>query len=514
MTNSVIDLLEDVVERCESGSAIKDSTCEYSWGQVLDRVEHLASGLIRLDNEIANKRMPIPVFIDKKCEAIIAFWAIAYTGNFYVPLDVKMPMDRIKRILTTLRAECIISDRNGEKILEAAEISAKVVCIEELSKGQIEHEKLSKCRDQIVDTDPLYAIFTSGSTGNPKGVVCCHKSVINYSEWVVGTFHFDENTICGNQTPFFFSMSVLDIYATLRCGGQLVIIPQELFLQPKKLIDCLNEENVNVIYWVPSALCIFSKLRVFEKYRIDKIKKVLFAGEVMPTKQLNYWRKHCPNTLFANLFGPTEITDIGVYYVINKELQDSEPIPIGGACQNVGILVLNANNEAVGVGEIGELYYRGSFLGMGYYNDWEKTRETYIQNPLNNSYPEVVYRSGDLVKYNEKGELLYVGRKDSQIKHHGYRIEIGEIESAIATVDIVDRVCCFLDGENDKIVAAVSLQESADNDSASYISAKIAEIIPSYMHPNKYIFMDEMPLNSNGKIDRKSIVSGYNAQVG
>ena len=216
-----------------------------------------------------------------------------------------------------------------------------------------------------------------------------------------------------------------------------------------------------------------------------------------------------PDVLYANLFGPTEITDIGLFYIIDRQLGDDEPVPIGHECSNVGILVLDDDLKLVSPGEIGELYFRGTYLGMGYYGDWEKTSNTYIQNPLNNKFPELVYKSGDLVKINERGEVIYVGRKDTQIKHMGYRIELGEIENSFNAIEDVDRVCCFLDDNRDKIVAVYTTEEGSGQIEIKTILDKLEKKLPKYMIPNIIMHMSEVPLNPNGKINRKLLKEDY-----
>lgn len=235
------------------------------------------------------------------------------------------------------------------------------------------------------------------------------------------------------------------------------------------------------------------------------IKKILFAGETMPTKQLNYLRGKLPDVLFANLFGPTEITDIGIYYVCDREFADDEPIPIGKKCRNVGAIVIDdEGNEVLEANKQGELYIRGSFVTMGYYANAEKTNEMFVQNPLNKVYPEIVYKLGDLVYYNERGEMMYAGRKDHQIKHMGNRIELGEIEAAISAQEGIDSCCCIYDMVNDYIIA-VFIGKAEE----MYLREHLTSKLPNYMLPNKYIKLDRMPINDNGKIDRVKLTQVY-----
>ena len=217
----------------------------------------------------------------------------------------------------------------------------------------------------------------------------------------------------------------------------------------------------------------------------------------MPNKQLNMWRKAYPDILYANLYGPTEITDVCTYYIVDREFDDADPLPIGRPCRNTDILVLNKDNCLVAEGEIGELCVRGVSLSYGYYNNDERTKEAFIQNPLNPYYREMIYRTGDLVKYNEYGEIVYISRKDYQIKHMGHRIELGEIENAVYSVSGIDRCCCLYHDKKKKIMLFYTASAEIPN-----LKELIKDKLPDYMIPGIYRFLDNMPLNLNGKIDR------------
>ncbi|MBQ8667564.1 MAG: amino acid adenylation domain-containing protein [Lachnospiraceae bacterium] len=345
--------------------------------------------------------------------------------------------------------------------------------------------------------------FTSGSTGIPKGVIVTHRSVIDYTEWVSETFHLDHNTVIGNQAPFYFDNSVLDIYSTLRNGATLHVIPQMMYSFPIRLLEYIRDHQINMIFWVPTVLCRVADLKLLDKCEIDCLTKVLFAGEVMPARQLNEWIRRLPNSIFANLYGPTEITVDCTYYIVNRTIQDNEPVPIGYACMNTDVLVLNENNKLVGVGEKGELCVRGSSLSLGYYNNPEKTAAVFVQNPLNNLYNELIYRTGDIVHYNERGEIIYDGRLDSQIKHTGHRIELGEIETAVFSNTAIKSNCCLHDASRDQLILFY-VGDIAEEDLRKYLNT----LVPEYMLPNIYYKLETMPLNMNGKIDRVMLREG------
>ena len=358
-------------------------------------------------------------------------------------------------------------------------------------------------RARTLDADLLYVLFTSGSTGTPKGASICHQSVIDYIEAAVKAFGVSETDVFGNQHPFYFDGSVWDVYAPLKLGATLEIIPEKLFAWPIRLLEYLVARKVTTIHWVPTAYINLSKLNALKNFDLSgQLKTIVVAGEVMPNKHLNYWRRHIPNARYINLYGPTEITVGCTYYIVDRPFADDEPLPIGNAFPNVEVLVLGEDDRLItdASGGKGELCVRGTSLSRGYYRNPEKTKEAFVQNPLNDAYPELIYRTGDLVKYNERGEIMYLSRKDFQIKHYGYRIELGEIETAVSSIPEIAMNCCLYDQKRSKIVLF------AEGDlELPEIQERIKTLIPDYMQPNRLVRMQKMPLNANGKIDREKL---------
>ena len=501
MKKNILSYLEETTLNFPSKIIFADNIREITYENFLKEAKMVGTSL--LENNIENN--PIVIFIDKTVNCLSSMFGIVYSGNFYVIIDTQMPIDRINLILNTLDAKIMITDKKNYDKAVSINNNLKLYVFEEMLKS-IDDEKLLKVREKMIDTDPLYVLFTSGSTGNPKGTVITHKSVIAYANWYKETFDINENTIFGSQTPFYFSMSVSDIYSTIISGATFYIIPKMFFSFPVKLIEFLNEKKINTIYWVPSALSIVANLKTFDTIKPLYLKKVLFAGEVMPVKQLNVWIKALPNALFANLFGPTELTDICTYYIVDREFDDCNTLPIGKNCDNCGIMIIKDDNTQAKDGEEGELCVRGSFLASGYYNNLEKTSAVFTQNPLNKCYPELIYRTGDIVKYNEHGELIYLSRKDFQIKHMGYRIELGEIETNINSLEgIISCACIYRDN---KIVLFYQSEKLTDEDVLKFAKLKL----PQYMCPNKIIKLKQMPHNANGKIDR-NLLKNYEEEI-
>ncbi len=499
MIKNILEHLELSALNYPDKQAFIDESETVTYNDVVNTAKAIGSSLLSLNV----RNSPIAIVMKKSVACLESMLGVAYSGNFYVVIDSDTPAERISTIFSTLSPVAVLADKNTGKNVESVNTNAKIFYYENIKSCPVSQEGLTRVRKNQIDTDPLYVLFTSGSTGIPKGTVICHRSVIDYIEWVTETFEISSKTIFGNQSPFFFSMSVLDIFCTIRNSATLYILPKTLFSFPLKLLGFIAEKEINTLYWVPSALCIIANWKALDYIELPKLNKVLFAGDVMPAKQLNVWRRHLPDAVFANLYGPTEVTDICTYYIVNRDFDDSETIPIGNACNNCDVFVMKEDGNPAGPKEEGELCVRGSFLGLGYYNNSEKAQEVFVQNPLNANYPELIYKTGDIVRYNEYGELIFLARNDYQIKRMGYRIELGEIEAAINSTKNVDACVCLYDKESDSLI----LYYSGSNVDEALIFAKATEKLPLYMHPNKVLFVEKMPYNKNGKIDRFALIN-------
>lgn len=496
---NVLEFIENSAKSFPDKTVIGEELKKTDYGSFCNNIKALGSAVLKYD--VFKK--PVIVLTDKNAKCLeLAFSAVA-AGGFYTIIDNKMPADRIEKIFTKLMPQIILTDRDNFEKAQQLSFSGEVIVYEDIINTKVNEAELLKVRQRQIDTDILYILFTSGSTGNPKGVVINHKSVIEYTNWVTEEFKFDEETVFGSQTPFYFSMSVTDIFSTVKCGAVLEIIPKHNFSFPVHLINYLNDLKINTVYWVPSALSIVANFKTFEAVKPQHLRNILFAGEVMPTKQLNYWINSLGNEkVYANLFGPTETTDICTFYRVNRRFENDESIPIGIHCDNCDVMIVTDDGKE---GASGELYARGSFLANGYYNDKEKTDAAFVQNPLQNAYPEIVYKTGDLVKVNEYGEIEYVSRRDFQIKHMGYRIELGEIENSLNAVESIKSCVCIYDKEEDKIVLIFEGKKQSESE----LIEKAGAALPAYMRPNIYKRVKLMPINQNGKTDRSFLTQNY-----
>ncbi|MBQ6696070.1 MAG: amino acid adenylation domain-containing protein [Lachnospiraceae bacterium] len=501
MVKSVLDYLEKSLCLYPDKLAVVHGEESYTYRELTQKVKAMGSYLVSKGLTV---NAPVVVLLDKELRALPTFWGITYGGGIYVPLDAHAPVNRLKLIMEVLQPAFVITNETFlDKAQELAD-SEQIIMVDAAFEQEINEAALAEIRKQQIDTDPVYIICTSGSTGVPKGVVISHRAVIDFTEEASEVMEFSEKEVFANQAPFYFDASVPDLYCTIRNGATLHIIPQNMFSFPIRVLEYIKEHGVNAIYWVPSALIVAANLRALGEVDISGLKKVMFCGEVMPTKQLNMWKKHLPDAKYVNYYGPSETTYASTYYVIDREFSNDEPLPIGKPAINTGVLILNDENKLAAPGEIGELCIKGSGVALGYYNNPEKTKEAFVQNPVNTKYPEIIYRTGDLVRENERGELEYVCRKDFQIKHMGYRIELGEIEHAAMSLEAMKRVCCLYNQRKQNIV----LIYEGDVEAAE-VKAEVKNRVPEYMVPGIIHKLEKMPMNANGKIDRVLLKEQY-----
>ena len=506
MKKNILEYFLESIEKFPNKTAIIEGDKSITFSDLNKKSKTLANVFISKTNKINE---PIAVFLPKTIDSVIADIAITYSSNIYMNLDIKTPKERIKNIVELVKPKFIITNTLYLKFISEISENDIIVNIDTINfDASIDNEYLIGRLEKSIDTDPLCIINTSGSTGTPKGVVLNHKSFIDFTEWSLDTFNFSEDEIIGSLSPLVFDIYSFELCLLMAKGSTLVLIPDTLAAFPINILNILEQHNVTFLFWVPTIMVNIANMDLLTKVNLPQLKTVWFAGEVFPTKQFNYWKNNLGETLFANLYGPIEITLDCTYFIVAREMQDDEPLPIGVPCRNTDILILNDNNRKVQGQEEGELCVRGTSLAMGYYNNPEKTQAAFVQNPLNSSYPEIIYRTGDIVAYNELGEIVFKGRKDSLVKHLGYRIELGEIEHVIVnTLKLAKNGCIVYNSLKKEITL---FYEAEEDIKLAVFRKQITTILPKYMVPTVYIRMDELPRNTNGKIDRLTLKNNLN----
>ncbi len=508
MLKNILQYLEKTVREVPDKLAFSTGAEGYDFATLHARARAVGASLLRL----GHGGEPVAILMDKHPAAIASFFGVIYAGGFYAALDSEMPPARMGLILDTLKPRTLIYDEKNRKRAEAlvadgifgGEIFAYADMSETVPTAEDE-EALAAVRARQIDTDPIYVVFTSGSTGVPKGVAACHRSVIDYTESLCEAIGFSRQTVFANQTPLYFDAPLKEIMPTVKFGSTAYLVPKMLFMFPVKLCDYLNEHRVNTVCWVVSALTMISSLGALEKNPPRHLTTVCFGSEVFPRKQYDLWRAALPEARFFNLYGPTEATGMSCFWPA-RDLSPDEPIPVGYPFQNTDLMLLSddccpgTTRRITAAGEDGEICLRGTCVTLGYYANPEKTAEAFVQNPLNPYYPELIYRTGDIGRFNERGELVFVSRRDAQIKHMGHRIELGEIEAAAAAADGVRAACCVYDAPGKRIVLYF-----VGDVTPTELNSALRAVLPRYMLPAVCEPLPAMPLTPNGKADRKGL---------
>lgn len=500
MKINMLEYFEEICKKRKNDVAVIDRDLEITFCELRQRAIILAEKI-----ELYRKSIncPIAVLLPKSINCIISDLAILYSGSPYMNLDIKLPVERQKNILDINKPSCIITV--GKYLDKLENINIDIINLDHCDLDSV-NNIVDVSYTKLIDTDPMCIINTSGSTGTPKGVILNHKSFIDFTEWSIAELSIGENEIIGSLSPSVFDIFSFELCMMMSKGSKIVIISENIAAFPAMLLEYINNNKVTFIFWVPTILVNIANMNLLGKIKLKYLKTVWFAGEVFPTKQFNYWKKNLPYIKYVNLYGPIEITLDCIYYIVDRELNDDESIPIGFPCRNTDILLLN-ENKLVSDGEIGEICVRGTSLSMGYYNNPEKTKGVFVQNPLNKNYSEIIYRTGDLAYRNKLGELIFKGRKDTLIKHMGYRIELSEIEHVTVNSAKLVKNCCVIYNKNKKQI--VMLYENDYEIDIPLFRKSLLNFIPKYMIPTKYVYIEKMPMNTNGKIDRLLLSKKY-----
>ncbi|MBQ2456387.1 MAG: amino acid adenylation domain-containing protein [Firmicutes bacterium] len=506
MQTNIFSYLENTAERYPDKTALVDDKGSVSFAALLTAALSIgtaAAAMIPVPEDPPFAR-PVCVMTGRDADSIKGFMGAMAAGCFYVPVDRTMPKARMEKVFKTVSPALVIGRREDRETAEGLENGAPFLAIEDAEAGDIDADLLSFRRSLVLDVDPAYVFFTSGSTGDPKGIAVSHGNLIDFTEWYCEEFNSSADDVCGNQPPFYFDASGRDLFPCLKTGGTIHILPRKLFMFPALLIRYLNDNRINVLNWATSAFDLVANSRVLEKHQPLYLKRIVLGGEALHARQINLWKKAAPDAEIVNVYGPTETTVDCCFYRVDRTFRDEEPVPIGRACANMQLMVLGEDERPVKKGEAGELCVRGRGVSLGYYGDFGKSAESFVQDPLNPWYHDRVYRTGDMVKQGEDGLLYFLSRRDSQIKHMGYRIELGETETALMSIGGIDRAVCLFDGGRDRIIC-VYCGSIEKNEAAE----KLAALIPRYMCPNEYVRIDRMPETMSGKPDRPALKKRY-----
>ncbi len=447
---------------------------------------------------------PVAVLAGRHVYTPACYLGIAMAGCFYAPMDPTVPDARLKQILDVVRADTMIADRAHADKAKELGFCGNLIIMEDALGTEADDIVLSERMEGITETTPLYVLFTSGSTGKPKGVLTSHQAMICYLDGLQEVIGLDETDILGNQAPLDYIAAIRDMYLPLMTGAATVILHPNEFAMPQRLMESLAGAGVTTLCWSATGLEIPAKLGIFdapdESSKFPPLRRVVFSGSVISNPLLRKWQQAFPDTVFINQYGPTEATGSCTYYVIDHNVSDDEIIPIGKPYRHYNIELLTEDNRRATGQETGEICVKGPALALGYYDAPEQTDASFVINPLQPHWKEMLYRTGDLGRYDENGVLYFLGRKDRQFKHLGHRIEPEEIEQKALILSGVDECACAYDQKKKQIYLFYS-GDAASKEIALFLRSEL----PSFMAPRKIICMDELPHLPNGKLDRKGL---------
>ena len=496
MLSNVLCNFAVTAEKYKDKVVFSDSMTDITFGRLDSVSDSIATCLAP---EI-NKSAPVCVLCSRSVYTPAAFIGIVKAGGFYAPIDCSLPLGRIQSMLGVAKPDVLLTDRQNYQLAASLEFEGRIEVLEDLIEKRSDKTLLKKIARNIVPTDPLYIIFTSGSTGVPKGVITSHLSLMNYIDAVCDVLEITDGDVMGNQSPLDYIAAVRDIYIPLKTGASTVIIPKNEFAMPKNLFETLNKYKVTTLCWSVAGIEIPAKLGAFSELKPEYVNKVLFSGSVMPCKYLKIWQQNLPDAMFVNQYGPTEATASCTYYVVNEKVNDDTVLPIGVPYNGYSILLLDENDKEVKCGDIGQICVGGVGVTLGYYKDVQRTAESFIQNPLNNDYRDIIYKTGDLGRFDEDGILHFHGRMDRQIKHMGHRIELGEIEATALSIDGVNECCSLYNKDKEHLYLFYT-----GNATSKEIVMHFRSVLSPFMAPRKLIALDNIPKLPNGKIDMQTL---------
>ncbi|MFO1490422.1 MAG: amino acid adenylation domain-containing protein [Kiritimatiellia bacterium] len=483
--------------------AFRDGDFAPTFRQVRDAALRIGSALATL---AGRTRRPVVVFLPKSAATLVADLGVLYGGHIYVNLDMQSPPARLLALLHSLEPAAVVTLAAHQAAWTALNPPAIPVLTADAALADAapppDDPRLRDLRRNALDTDPACIINTSGSTGVPKSAVITHRGLIDFMEWHQQAYPLRPDDVVGSLSPYHFDGYLVGFLSSLWIGCEVNVIPSSLAMFPVRLVEHLRDHGVTFIFWVPTVMVNIANTGALATTPLPALRHVGFAGEVFPTRHLNEWRRLLPHAAFVNYYGPIEISVICTHYEVKRPFRDDEPLPIGFACANTGLLLLDEHDRPCPPGERGELCVLGPGVSPGYWRNPEATARAFVQNPLHADYPEILYRTGDLAHLNEHGELMFDGRKDFQIKHQGFRIELGEIENACLAVPGIRNACVLYQRDRKEI----TLFYEADTPvSPAALRAALGVNLPKYMWPTVLRHLPEMPRNPNGKIDRKAL---------
>lgn len=525
MTYLLQQLLTASARRNPAKKAIISQGKSLTYQELDDRSNQLARVLLACGIERGDR---VGICMNKCLESIVCIFGILKAGAVYVPIDPGAPPRRQDFITSNCGMKALIGSRKkltalGPALAESSPVRCVILADSSVPGRTVALAKATlipweevlragvnpPAAPPVIEQDLAYILYTSGSTGEPKGVMISHRTSLTFVNWAQDCFRVAHTDRVSSHAPLHFDLSIFDIFATVKVGGTVVLVPEKLSVFPLDLARFIEEQRISIWYSVPSVLTRLVLHGDLRRFRFANLHTILFAGEVFPVRYLRELKALLPHARYFNLFGPTE-TNVCTYYEVGDiPPEQGRPISIGKACANTEVLIMGEQGNPAQPGEVGELWVRGPSVMKGYWGLPEKTARVLVRHQLDPALAEeLLYRTGDLVRQEPDGNLEFLGRRDHQIKCRGYRIELGEIETAIYShPDVAEAaVVAVPDEEIGNVIHAMVVPREGSCLTAVELEAFCSQRIPRYMLPGVIDFRAVLPRTSTGKVDKTSLV--------
>lgn len=494
MYPNMLCYLEQTVIRVPDRIAFYDDREALSFEALMETAQRIGTALAA----ITTPRTPVALLMDpRSIRNIPAIFGALYAGCAYAPLDITMPPERLKQLLTLLEPSAIVADEKGMKAIQVLNIERTVVCYETAANGQIDAQLLYEIRRQSGVYDPMSILYTSGSTGIPKGSIQTHLSYMHWMEATIKMYGFDEHVVFGNQSPFFYANSIIDIFPPVALGAKVYLLPAGVLTFPRKFIECLREHHVTELTMTPSSF--IAAVNVLTPGCLPEMRWPLMSGESMPWAPLEKWMRATPNADWWHFYGSTEMFSVAVGKVAGPP-KPGERLPVGKHFPMTHILFVDEEGNEVPPGTPGEMLVSSPWVSVAYHRDPARTQTAWVVDPLNKGWHERFYRSGDIGFLRPDGQLVALGRRDTQIKHMGYRMELGELEVALCSIPNWEDGCVLFDSETGKIWCFYT-GSLTEKDIRRELKTKLA----AYMLPDVFVHLQELPHTASMKLDRGTL---------
>jgi len=493
-------------------------------------LERQSSGLaVTLGAKGVRRGDRVGIMLEKSVEAIVSIFGILKVGAAYVPLDPTSPPARLASMMERCEVRCLVCSAKELAKFHQSDQGLKIssfVLVEPSVMTRGDSPNGASCMSwldavapssayqpvSVSDQSPAYILHTSGSTGVPKAVVISHLNALSFVKMAKKFFAINSADRVASVASLSFDLSVFDIFCAVMAGATLVLVPAFLTAFPAKLSEFVDRERISIWNSVASVLSMMADRGKLDRFGFESLRLVHFSGDIMPAKSLRTLKAHMRGASFYNIYGQTEANS-SLYFAIG-DIPDNDAwrIPIGIPFPNFDVFALDSEGRTVDrLGQEGELYVCSATVALGYWRNEEATRQRFVSDPRNASWRTCVYKTGDLVRFDEGGNFVFVGRADTMVKVRGYRVELSEVELTLCSNPMVSEAVAVVlldEGAGARIAAYVSPVGDAQV-GAQELKAHCAATLPSYMVPDEIRFVSEFPRTTTGKADRKAIAMSH-----